>query len=49
MRHSTAVGPLSRTLCRNPLTLDNGYVRVPQEPGLGVELDDAVVERYRIA
>jgi L-alanine-DL-glutamate epimerase-like enolase superfamily enzyme len=26
----------------------DGYVAVPQEPGLGVELDEAVIARYRV-
>jgi L-alanine-DL-glutamate epimerase-like enolase superfamily enzyme len=49
IEYSVAEGPLSRVLCRTPLELEDGYVRVPQGPGLGVELDEAVVEKYRIA
>jgi len=46
---NTASGPLSRSLCRDPLHLEDGHLRVPQAPGLGVEVDEAVIERYRIA
>jgi L-rhamnonate dehydratase len=46
---NTASGPLSRTLCQEPIRLEDGYLRVPTGPGLGVEVDEAVVEKYRIA
>jgi muconate cycloisomerase len=31
-----------------PLRIENGYALVPQTPGLGVELDEAALERYRV-
>jgi L-alanine-DL-glutamate epimerase-like enolase superfamily enzyme len=40
--------PLVRALMRSPLQLEEGCVRVPQEPGLGVEVDEDAVRRYRI-
>jgi L-alanine-DL-glutamate epimerase-like enolase superfamily enzyme len=46
---NTSQGPLSRELVRNPLRLEDGHVRVPEGPGLGVEVDEDVVERYRVA
>lgn len=46
---STSRGPLSRTLVREPLRMEDGFLRVPQAPGLGVEVNDAVVEQYRVA
>lgn len=46
---NTSQGPLSRELVRNPLRLEEGHVRVPEGPGLGVEVDEDVVQRYRIA
>ena len=30
-----------------PLTFENGRIRVPSGPGLGVEVDEAKVEKYR--
>jgi L-rhamnonate dehydratase len=45
---NTSQGPLSRDIARNPLRLEDGYLRVPQEPGLGVEVDETVIERYRL-
>ena len=41
-------GPLSRELCRNPIQLEDGSLRVPQGPGLGVEVDEATIEKYRV-
>lgn len=41
-------GPLSRELCKNPIRLEGGLLRVPQGPGLGVEVDEAAIEKYRV-
>lgn len=41
-------GPLSREMCRNPMTIQDGFLRVPQGPGLGVEVDEAAIEKYRV-
>jgi L-alanine-DL-glutamate epimerase-like enolase superfamily enzyme len=46
---STSQGPLSRMLVEEPLRMVNGYLPVPTGPGLGVEVNDAVIERYRVA
>jgi L-rhamnonate dehydratase len=46
---STSVGPLSRMLVKEPLRMKNGYLEVPEGPGLGVEVNDAVIERHRVA
>jgi L-rhamnonate dehydratase len=40
--------PISRSLCRSPLKLVDGMLAVPQEPGLGVEVDMETVNRYRV-
>lgn len=42
-------GPLSRDLALNPLELDNGVLRVPQAPGLGVEVNQRTIDKYRVA
>ena len=41
-------GPLSREMCRNPLRMKDGYVDVPQGPGLGVEVDETAIAKYRV-
>lgn len=40
--------PLREQLLKTPIVYEGGTVRVPEGPGLGVELDMSVVERYRI-
>jgi L-alanine-DL-glutamate epimerase-like enolase superfamily enzyme len=50
IEHTTSSSPLSRDLVTDPIEFDGGYVTVPADrPGLGVELDDAVLQRYRVA
>jgi L-alanine-DL-glutamate epimerase-like enolase superfamily enzyme len=46
---NVTIGPLSRALCLNPIQLDDGMLRVPQGPGLGVEIDETVIDKYRVA
>jgi L-alanine-DL-glutamate epimerase-like enolase superfamily enzyme len=40
--------PLMRKLVRNLPPLVDGHVSVPSGPGLGIELDDAVIDEYRV-
>jgi L-alanine-DL-glutamate epimerase-like enolase superfamily enzyme len=46
---NTSQGPLSRELVSDPLRLEDGYLRVPDGPGLGVEVNEKTIEKYRIA
>ena len=46
---NTSQGPLSRALLREPLKLVDGCLAVPCAPGLGVEVDEETVQKYRIA
>jgi L-alanine-DL-glutamate epimerase-like enolase superfamily enzyme len=40
---------LRQELLKEPITTDGrGHIRLPDRPGLGVELDPATVERYRV-
>ena len=41
--------PLMRRLVRNLPSLVNGRVQVPQDPGLGIELDEEVIRCFRVA
>lgn len=41
-------GPLRQTLTRETFPVHDGYVAVPQGPGLGVTLDEDVIARYRV-
>ena len=40
--------PLMRSLVANLPPLVDGRVPVPDGPGLGIELDAAIVEEYRV-
>jgi L-alanine-DL-glutamate epimerase-like enolase superfamily enzyme len=46
---NTSQGPLSRELVRNPLRMQDGSLAVPEGPGLGVEVNEQVIAKYRIA
>jgi L-alanine-DL-glutamate epimerase-like enolase superfamily enzyme len=41
-------GALRQTLTRQRFPVVDGMIAVPEEPGLGVELDEEVVEKYRV-
>ncbi len=38
--------PLAAEILRDPLNIDNGDLIVGREPGLGVQIDERVIERY---
>ena len=41
--------PLRYTLLKEDFSLENGQVKVPTGPGLGVELNESTVEKFRVA
>jgi L-alanine-DL-glutamate epimerase-like enolase superfamily enzyme len=41
--------PISRSLCRTPLRCMDGLLAVPEGPGLGVEIDEETIARFRAA
>lgn len=46
---NTSQGPLSREMVKDPIRLEDGYLRVPEGPGLGVEVNEETLAKYRIA
>jgi len=40
--------PFKKHLIKNPLEMKDGYVKVPEGPGLGIELNEEVINKYRI-
>ena len=40
--------PLRTQLAKEPIQVIDGFARVPEGPGLGVELNEEVIERYRV-
>ncbi|MGN6700568.1 MAG: mandelate racemase/muconate lactonizing enzyme family protein [Thermomicrobiales bacterium] len=49
LEYNVSSASLLNTLCREPIVMTAGSVPVPTGPGLGVEVDEAVIERYRVA
>ena len=48
--YCVAETPINQTLTKERLAVDSdGFVAVPTGPGLGIELDEDVLERYRVA
>ncbi len=48
MEYSVASSPLRRDLVRSSIQVVDGRARIPQSPGLGVDLNEEIVERYRV-
>jgi hypothetical protein len=38
--------PPAREILKDPLTVEEGQLVVPREPGLGIEVNEAVIEKY---
>jgi len=49
LEYNVSASPMLREIIGNPIELrDDGTIPVPQEPGLGVDVDEAAVEKYRV-
>jgi len=49
IEYSVSDSPLTRDLVHVPVTFKDGYVTVPTDrPGLGIEIDEQVLEKYRV-
>lgn len=48
IEYSQSTSPLFKDLVKNKIKFKDGYVEVPDSPGLGIELDDEVIEKYRV-
>jgi L-rhamnonate dehydratase len=46
--YCVAETPINTYLTRQKLSLKDGYVAVPKEPGLGIDLDPDVLERLAV-
>jgi L-rhamnonate dehydratase len=45
---NVSTGEISRQLARHPISMKNGYLEIPEQPGTGIEVDEAVIEKYRV-
>jgi L-rhamnonate dehydratase len=48
LEYNVSSASLLQTLCRPRTTMVDGCIAVPSGPGLGVEVDEALVERFRV-
>ncbi len=49
LEYNVCDNPMLREIIRNPIQLDkDGMIPVPQGPGLGIEIDEKAVARFRI-
>ena len=48
MEYSQSKSPLFTDLVKNPQKFKEGYVPVSDKPGLGIELDQDVIDKYRV-
>jgi L-alanine-DL-glutamate epimerase-like enolase superfamily enzyme len=49
VEYNVCENPMLREIIRNPLRMDGeGFISVPQSPGLGIEVDEAAVRRFRV-
>jgi len=49
LEYNVSASDLLQRLCPNRPPMKDGYVMVPEGPGLGVEVDEKIVEQYRLA
>ena len=49
LEYNVSSASLLNTLCREPIRMVDGYIPVPHGPGLGVDVDTAVVAKFRVA
>lgn len=49
LEYNVSSGPMLRDIIVNPVEMDaDGFLPVPQAPGLGIEIDEAAVKRYLV-
>jgi L-alanine-DL-glutamate epimerase-like enolase superfamily enzyme len=50
LEYNVSDNPMLREVIRNPLVMDaDGFLPVPQGPGLGIEVDEKAVAKFRVA
>jgi L-alanine-DL-glutamate epimerase-like enolase superfamily enzyme len=48
LEYNVSTASVLTQLCKEPIQMQEGYIPVPDGPGLGVEVDEVVVERFRV-
>jgi L-alanine-DL-glutamate epimerase-like enolase superfamily enzyme len=49
LEYNVSTASLLNTLCADPIRMKDGWLDIPTSPGLGVEVDESVVDRYRVS
>jgi L-alanine-DL-glutamate epimerase-like enolase superfamily enzyme len=49
IEYCLSTSPFMRELVTSAPALEDGYLPVPSTPGLGIDLDQGIIERYRVA
>ncbi len=49
MEYCVEPNEIARKLARNPVRFEDGHALLPSEPGLGVEPDPAIIEKYLVS
>ena len=49
LEYCVSPSPMRRSLTKQKFEAVDGIVKVPEEPGLGVDLDEDAIAKYRIA
>jgi L-rhamnonate dehydratase len=48
LEFNVATASLLNQLCQEPIRMQDGMIPIPQKPGLGVEINPEIVQRYRV-
>ena len=48
LEYNVSSASLLNRLCREPIRMKDGAIPVPDGPGLGVEVDEELVEKHRV-
>jgi L-rhamnonate dehydratase len=48
LEYNVSTASILNRLCQEPIEMHDGYIPVPDKPGLGVEVDEEMVERFRV-
>jgi L-alanine-DL-glutamate epimerase-like enolase superfamily enzyme len=48
LEYNVSTASILTTLCKQPIRMQDGYIPVPDGPGLGVEVDEAIVAQFRV-
>lgn len=48
LEYGVEPGQIARQLARNPIRVEDGFVKVPEGPGLGIEPNESVIEKFLV-